>query len=352
MGRLAGDSGGALDRPVEELALGHGLVDDRGGHGVRAPVAATCDHCLLGGSQGKLAGDQCGHTPRERDPQVHLRQAEEAPILAHDPLVAGQRQHGARIECVSVDRRDGERGKGQDPGKEAVDPCEALLPLRVLGLRHPLQIEAIGEELALPGKNEGRWSALRALDLVERSENRVEIVRVKSVLARAHPDDGHDVRALDGDALRKRFAHAGTPSPLVAGTFSFPEPSCSRSALAASRSWSKRTTWPAAPQFPSGTSWIRVQTRTPAPSPHPVASRTTLVTSSTSPALRRSLSAPLGTVMSTTAWGSATPSGVWIDSAGNACTWVHVIERKNSVSGAPSQCSSVAPSSRANSCWA
>src|SRR5919204_1083043 len=108
-------------------------------------------------------------------------------------------------------------------------------------------------------------------------EGRVDVTR-----RQGHwPDDGLAVTLdlgvrrllpLEGALLDEgELPHAGTCSPsAAAGTFFFPEPSRSRSALAAARSCSKWTIWPAAPQLPSGTSRINVQIRTPAPSPQPV----------------------------------------------------------------------------------
>src|SRR5215211_7424212 len=56
-------------------------------------------------------------------------------------------------------------------------------------------------------------------------------------------------------------------APAAAGTWSLPDPSFSRSALAAARSCSKCTTCPPAPQEPSGTSRISTHTRIPASEP-------------------------------------------------------------------------------------
>ena len=150
-----------------------------------------------GDSGGELRLNQRRHAVRERDPDVDLGQAEEAPVLPHHPPVAGERQHPAAGEGMTVDRRHGRGREPQEPCVECLKTVYHLTdPVRVLA--HPVEVETVGEELALAGQDHGR----RTLDPFDRRKRLIEGTEhlgVEPVLPRTHSQDGYVPVPFDPD---------------------------------------------------------------------------------------------------------------------------------------------------------
>jgi hypothetical protein len=140
-------------------------------------------------------GDQSGHALGERQPDVHLGQAEVAAVGAHHALVAGQGQHRPGGEGVAVDRRQHGQRRQQHLCDQLLGLAHHALGLPGLRAGHPFQVQAVGEELARSGEHH-RARALRALGFVERLAQRPQGVRVEAVLAVVHAQDGHRPGAL------------------------------------------------------------------------------------------------------------------------------------------------------------
>ena len=82
-------------------------VDDAGLERCRPVVTPATEHRRLRGRPGELAHDQRELEPVEAHAEVHLGQAEPAPLAVLHPLVVREGQERADPERVTVHRGDG-----------------------------------------------------------------------------------------------------------------------------------------------------------------------------------------------------------------------------------------------------
>ena len=95
----------------------------------------------------------CHHARPERDAQIHLGKAEEAPVGAHVAEVEAAAHDGAARKGMPRDGGDGGHGIEQDPPQKGVQgKAEALDGLHVILFRkglHPLEVDAVAEDLVM-----------------------------------------------------------------------------------------------------------------------------------------------------------------------------------------------------------
>mmetsp|Transcript_12882 Transcript_12882/g.26675 ORF Transcript_12882/g.26675 Transcript_12882/m.26675 type:complete len:244 (-) Transcript_12882:121-852(-) len=129
-------------------------VDQPGLQGLRTPVPLPGQHPLPHGRSRHLRLDQFRESLRQRHSQVQFREAKVSPLRPHEPKVARQRQEQTGAERVPVDRGDGAAVHGQDAGQDAPHRFDHGRGPDGVG-RHPFDVEAVAEEFAPAGDDEG-----------------------------------------------------------------------------------------------------------------------------------------------------------------------------------------------------
>src|SRR5699024_11151 len=155
-------------------------VDDGGGLGVLATVAAGGGHRLVCDLWGESGLDEGAHGRGEGDVDVGLGQAPKTTVGAHHTSVVGQGEHRPRGEGVPLYGGDGVHRQGQHPGEESVHGVGVLLV--AVGVVHePVQVQAVGVELA-GGRGDQGARALCVLHLFQGAVDRTDPVGVEAVL--------------------------------------------------------------------------------------------------------------------------------------------------------------------------
>ncbi len=103
---------------------------------------------------GQPARDQRVHSDCERHPEVHLGQAPEPAVGAHDPEIVRAREHGAGTERMPVHRGQGGQREGQDPAEQAVHEIEVTVHAVEVG-EQPVGVEAVAEEFPGGRRDQG-----------------------------------------------------------------------------------------------------------------------------------------------------------------------------------------------------
>jgi amino acid transporter len=182
----------------QHLALARHLVDDLPRQRLRAAVAGAGHDHLVGGLLRKPPAQDRGHARVQPRAHVDLGHAEEAAVGAHDAPVVGQGDLPPRAEGMAVDRGHREGGEGEHPPHHRQHAVQVGLRLVAAFRQHPVEIQAVGVELAGAGGNE-RLGALGRLHLVERRVPRLHEVGMEAVLAVVHAQHEHGPVAFEID---------------------------------------------------------------------------------------------------------------------------------------------------------
>ena len=198
---------GIGDRPAQHLALGCDLLVDAQADTLGTAVAVAGDDGPVAHHRRETIPDERHHPTAERHPEVDLRQAPVAAVLAHHPKVEGRRPHRRRGEDVAVDCGRGGVGREEGAAKQPVEVSDHRPRLAGLHARahHPLGVEPVREELVRAGHHEcGR--PFGGIDRVERGVDRRHGVLVEAIVAVDQGEDEDVVDTVEG----QQFSHFRT----------------------------------------------------------------------------------------------------------------------------------------------
>src|SRR5215475_4928412 len=145
----------------------------------------------------------------EREPDVHLVQTDEPAIGAHDAEVVGEREHRARGERVTVDRRHGGHA---EPGDAAEQRHRGLDEVRRLALpvaAQPVEVQPVRVELLLSADRDQRGRPGRRLHRVQGRVHLVQELAIEAILSRLHGQDEYA-------AVASQIYHRASPRLIAA----------------------------------------------------------------------------------------------------------------------------------------